>query len=256
MSTVELNYELSGAPDAPPLMLGGSLGTTLAMWAPQVAGLSHCLRVITFDHRGHGGSPAPPGPYSIEEMGRDVLALIDRLDLERVSYCGLSIGGMVGIWLAEKAPERLDKLILLCTSAYAPPASAWTDRAEAVRAAGTTEVVADAVVARWFTPRWAEEHQSTVARHRAMIANTDAVGYAASCEALASMDLREGLGSITAPTLVIGGADDLALPPEHQRLIAASIPGARLEILDDAAHVASAQHPDIVNRLICEHLGA
>jgi 3-oxoadipate enol-lactonase len=254
MSTVQLHHELAGAPEAPPLLLGGSLGTTLAMWAPQVAGLADRLRLVAFDHRGHGGSPAPPGPYSIAEMGRDVLALMDSLGLERSSYAGLSIGGMVGIWLAENAPERIDRLVVLCSSAHVPPASNWTQRARAVREAGSPDVIADTVVSRWFTPRWAAENHAIVAAHRAMIANTDAEGYASCCEALASMDLRAGLPGITAPTLVIGGADDPSIPPEHQRAIAAAVPRSRLEIIDDAAHLASVQHPETVNRLIAEHL--
>jgi 3-oxoadipate enol-lactonase len=254
MTTVALHYELSGDGDAPPVLLGGSLGTNMSMWAPQIAGLSHKLRLIPYDHRGHGRSPVPGGPYVIEDMGRDVLALMDTLGLERVSYCGLSIGGMVGIWLAENAPERIDRLVLLCTSAYAPPVSNWTDRARAVRAAGTPEVIADIVVSRWFTAHWAQENLSIVAHHRAMIADTDAEGYSSCCEAISTMDLRAGLKSIKTPTLVIGGAEDPALPPEHQRVIAAGIRGSRLEILEDAAHLASVQHPDTVNRLISEHL--
>jgi 3-oxoadipate enol-lactonase len=144
----------------------------------------------------------------------------------------------------------------MCTSAHAPPASRWLERAGAVRAAGTTEVVADAVVERWFTPAWSAAHPDAVAAHRAMISATDPEGYSGCCEAIAAMDLRDALPSISAPTLVIGGRDDLALPNEHQRLIAETIPGARLELIADAAHIASAQQPETVNRLIEEHLRA
>ena len=147
MIPVDLNCASTGSDDAPVLLLGGSLGTTLDMWDPQVPALSATHRVIRFEHRGHGGSPVPTGPYTIDELGADVLTLLDRLGLARVSYCGLSIGGMVGQWLAINAPERIDRLILLCTSAHLPPASGWRERAAAVRAAGTPEVVADAVLA-------------------------------------------------------------------------------------------------------------
>lgn len=253
MSSVELHHEQSGDPTAPPLLLGGSLGTTLRMWDPQSTGLSDRLRVVAFDHRGHGSSPAPRGPYSIADLGRDVLALMDRLELERASFGGLSIGGMVGIWLGENAPERIERLVLMCTAAKLP-GGVFGERAQTVRTAGTPEVVADAVVSRWFTPHWADANPEVVATCRAMVANTDAEGYASCCDALEAMDLRPGLSSISAPTLVIGGVDDLSIPPDNQRAIAEAVPGARLELIDDAAHVASLQHPDTVNRLIAEHL--
>jgi len=168
----------------------------------------------------------------------------------------VSIGGMVGMWLGANVPDRIGSLVLICTSAYAPPASRWLDRAAAVRSAGTTDPIADAVVSGWFTPAYAQAHPDAVARHRAMIVATDPEGYSGCCEALSTMDLRADLARITAPTLVIGARQDLALPNEHQRLIADSVPGARLELIDDAAHIANAQQPETVNRLIEEHLSA
>jgi 3-oxoadipate enol-lactonase len=251
---VDLNCSASGPEDAPVLLLGGSLGTTLHMWDPQVPVLSADHRVIRFEHRGHGGSPVPNGPYSIDELGADVLTMLDRLDLPRVSYCGLSIGGMVGQWLAINAPERVDRLILLCTSAHLPPAENWQERAAAVREAGSPEVVADAVLARWFTPAFAESHRDIVARYRAMISAIDGEGYAGCCEAIAAMDLRAGLPGITAPTLVVAGRQDPSIPPEHAEAIAAAVPGARLEILDPSAHLASVERAETVTSLIAEHL--
>ena len=236
------------------MILGNSLGTNLSMWEPQLAALSRSFRVITYDQRGHGESPVPPGPYAISQLGEDVIALIDHLGIERASYVGLSIGGMAGIWLGANAPSRLHRLVLMCTSAHAPPASRWRERVAAVRDAGNTAVIADAVVERWFTPAWSAAHPDRVAAHRAMIAATDPGGYSACCEAIAEMDLRDTLPSVSVPTLVISAAQDLALPPEHQRLIADSIPGARFESITDAAHIASAEQPDAVNRLIEEHL--
>jgi 3-oxoadipate enol-lactonase len=249
-----LNHEISGPEDAPVLLLGNSLGTNLSMWEPQVAVLSRRFRVITFDQRGHGASPVPRGPYAISDLGEDVVALMDQLGIERASYVGLSIGGMAGIWLGANAPDRLERLVLMCTSSYAPPASRWMDRVATVRAAGTTEAIADAVVERWFTPDFSAAHPATVAAHRAMIAATDPEGYCGCCEAIAAMDLRHALPQITVRTLVISALEDQALPPEHQRLIAEGIPGARLELIEDAAHIASAQQPGTINRLIEEHL--
>ena len=251
-----MHHQATGPRDAPVVILGNSLGTNLSMWEPQLAALSRAFRVITFDQRGHGKSPVPPGPYTIAQLGEDVVGLMDRLGVRRASYVGLSIGGMAGIWLGARAPERLDRLVLMCTSAHAPPASRWRERVAAVRQAGTTAVIADAVVERWFTPAWSAAHPDRVAAHRAMIAATDPDGYSACCEAIAEMDLRETLPGVTVPTLVISAVDDLALPPEHQRLIAQNIPGARLVSVADAAHIASAEQPDLVNRLIEEHLSS
>jgi 3-oxoadipate enol-lactonase len=251
---VDLNCSSSGPGDAPVLLLGGSLGTTLDMWDPQVPELSASHRVIRFEHRGHGGSPVPTGPYTIDELGGDVLTMLDRLALPRVSYCGLSIGGMVGQWLAINAPERIERLILLCTAPHLPPASAWHQRAAAVREAGTPEVVADAVIGRWFTPDYAASHADIVARYRAMIAGIDPEGYAGCCEAIATMDLRAGLPGITAPTLVVAGRQDPSIPPEHGEAIAAAIPGARVEILDPGAHLASVERAEAVTSLIAGHL--
>lgn len=253
MSPVELHHRSEGPLDAPPLLLGGSLGTTLDMWEAQL-GLAQTARVIRFDHRGHGRSPVPPGPYTIAELGSDVLALLDRLELQRVAYCGLSIGGMVGQWLAINAPHRIDKLILICTGAYLPPSSNWTERAAIVRTAGTPDVVAETVIPRWFTAPFAQTHPELVARYRAMIAATPAEGYAGCCEAIAGLDLRSGLPGVTAPTLVIAAAQDLSIPPEHGEAIAAAIPGAGFELLDPGAHLSNVERAADVTRLIAIHL--
>ena len=247
------NHQVEGAPDAPVLLLGGSLGTSLEMWDGQLA-LAGSLRIVRFDHRGHGQSPSPPGPYEIEDLARDVIDLMDALEIERAFYAGLSIGGMLGMWLGANAPERVERLVLICTSSQMGPATMWQERAATVRAAGTTEPIADAVVDRWLTPAFANEHPEARARLRAMLVSADPQGYAACCGAIERMDLRGELSRITAPALVISGADDLATPLEHQRVIAESIPGARHEIVSPAAHVAAVEQHDAVNRLIEEHL--
>jgi 3-oxoadipate enol-lactonase len=254
VSAVELHYEIAG--DGQALVLGGSLGTTLAMWEPQLLRLSAQVRTIAVDHRGHGRSPVPQGPYEIADLGRDTLALLDRLGIEQASYCGLSIGGMVGQWLAINAPHRIARLILICTAAHLPPSSAWTERAGIVRDARTPEVVADTVVGRWFTAPFAAAKPALVARYRAMIATTPAEGYAACCEAISTLDLRAGLPGVAAPTLVIGGVQDPSIPPDHGRAIAAAIPGARFELLDPAAHLANVERAPEVTHLIEDHLEA
>jgi 3-oxoadipate enol-lactonase len=253
MTPVELHHEQVGPTDGRALLLGGSLGTHLGMWDPQLPALS-ARRVIRFDHRGHGQSPAPPGPYSIADLGADALTLMDRLEIEHADYCGLSIGGMVGQWLAINAPERIGRLVLICTSPDTLNPDAFRDRAHTVREAGTTDVVADAVVANWFTEAYAGAHPDVIARHRQMIVDTPVEGYAACCEAVAGHNVRDGLSRITAPTLVIAGAQDRAIPASQGEAIAAGVPGSKLQILDPAAHIASVERADTVNALIAEHL--
>ncbi len=252
--SVALHSEVHGPPAGRPLLLGGSLGTTLAMWEPQLPALTRTYRVIRFDHRGHGGSPVPAGPYELADLGADVLALMDRLGLERVAYGGLSLGGMVGQWLAIHAPERIERLILISTSAHMPPPEAWRQRAAAVREAGTVEAVAGAVLERWFTPSFARERPEVIAAYREMLGATPPAGYAACCDAIAVMDLRGQLDRITASTLVLTGAQDPATPPEHGETIAQAVPGARLEVLDPGAHLLNVERMEAVTRLTCDHM--
>ena len=247
-----LHHEIIGS-DGPALLLGGSLGTTLRMWDGQLP-LAQRLRLVRFDHRGHGGSPVPPGPYEIADLGRDVLELMDTLGLQHAHYCGLSIGAMVGLWLAGHAPDRVKLLILLCTAAYMPPASYWQERARVVREAGSVEPIADGVLARWLTPEFAASHPELAAALHAMLAAAPFEGYAACCGAIERMDLRGVLGTIRSPTLVISGDRDPSTPPKQQELIARAIPGARHEIVAPAAHLAAVEQPESINRLILEHL--
>ncbi|HLI60440.1 MAG TPA: 3-oxoadipate enol-lactonase [Solirubrobacteraceae bacterium] len=254
MSPVALHHVADGPADAPVLLLGGSLGTTLAMWDPQVRALSAARRLIRFDHRGHGGSPAPEGPYTIAELGGDVIGVLDRLGIARADYAGVSIGGMVGQWLAIHAPERLGRLVVICSAPDTLNPDAFRERARTVRAAGATEPIADAVVANWFTAPYAAAHPDVVAAHRRMIAETPVEGYAGCCEAVATHDVVADLGAVRAPTLVIAGAQDRAIPPAQGERIAAAIPGARFELLDPGSHLASVERAEEVNRLIIEHL--
>ena len=256
MTCVDLFCEPAGRPGAPPLLLASSLGTTAEMWAPQIPALEDRFALTAFDHRGHGRSPVPDGPYTIADLGADVLRLMDRLGLARAAFCGLSLGGMVGQWLGINAPERISALVLIATAAHLTPADGWHERAATTRAAGSPEPLADTVVERWFTPAFTGAHPELVARHRAMIAATPAEGYAACCEAIATMDLRAGLSGISAPTLVISGAQDPSIPPAHGRAIAVAVPGARYEKLDPGAHVVSVEQADAVSALIIEHLEA
>ncbi|HEX6500632.1 MAG TPA: 3-oxoadipate enol-lactonase [Micromonosporaceae bacterium] len=251
--TSRLYATVDGPPDAPVLVLGSSLGTTGEMWRPQVDALAERFRVVRYDHLGHGRSAPPSDCCTVASLGDEVLRLLDDLAVPRVSYAGLSLGGMVGMWLAAHAPDRVDRLVLLCTSALLGPAEGWLDRAATVRAGGTA-AVADTVVARWFTPGFAAAHPEVVAAHRAMLTATPAYGYAACCEAIAAMDLRADLPSVQAPTLVVAGADDAATPVGHAEAIVERIPYARLSVVHDAAHLANVEQPSQVTELLLDHL--
>jgi 3-oxoadipate enol-lactonase len=253
MTAVEVHAVESGAADAAALVLSNSLGTTLDMWGPQLRSLEERFRVIRYDHRGHGGSPVPPGPYDIAEVAGDLVALLDRLGVERAHVCGASMGGQVAMWIAANAPDRVDRLVLCCTSPVFGPPELWTERARIVRAEGTGAVAAT-VVARWFTPDYAAAHPDVVERLRAMIASTPPEGYAGCCEAVRGADLGPDLGAIRAPTLVIAGAQDPAVPSERTQEIHGGIAGSRLEVLDPGAHLASVERADRVTELIFDHL--
>jgi 3-oxoadipate enol-lactonase len=235
------------------LVLSSSLGTTSALWDGQMPALERHLRVVRYEHRGHGDSDVPPGPYTVEELAGDVIELLDRLELERVSFCGLSLGGMVGMSLALQAPERVDRLVLCCTSAYLGPPETWFERARLVRAEGVA-AVADAVLGRWFTETFHAEQPQLVARFRHMLVSTPREGYAACCEAVGQWDARDLLHAVSAPTLVIAGAEDPATPPEHGQLTADRIPEARLVVVAEAAHLANVEQPDAFNEALLDHL--
>ena len=230
----------------------GSLGSTAAMWEPQVAEFGDRSRCVMIDLPGHGGAPATPGPYSIDGLADGVAGTLDQLGVVQAHLVGSSIGGMMTMSLARRHAARVDRLVLIGTSAHLPPASAWTDRAATVRAGGTA-TVAEAVAARWVTPAYAAAHPVAVERFEAMISSVDREGYAGCCEAIAAMDQRDGLAQITAPTLVLVGRDDPATPVEHAEEIAAGVPVARLEVVP-GAHLPSVESADAVNALLAEHL--
>jgi 3-oxoadipate enol-lactonase/4-carboxymuconolactone decarboxylase len=252
-----LRWRMDGPQGAPPLVLLHSIGTTSDMWTPCLGALAEQFRVVRVEARGHGDSPAAPRGMRCEiaDLGADVLAVLDELQLARVHLAGLSLGGMTAMWLAIHRPERVGRLALLCTSAYLPPAQGWLDRAATVRADGM-DAIADAVVAHWITPPLAARDPALVARLRAMLIETDAESYAQCCEAIAGLDLRADLARIAAPTLVVAGEDDPASPPPHSRTIADAIANARLEIVTPAAHVVTYEQPGRIAALLLDHVRA
>ena len=243
-----------GRPDGPVVLLAGSLGSTLEMWDPQVPALSERYRVVRYDARGHGRSPVPPGPYALDDLVDDAVALLDRLGVERAHVVGLSLGGMTALRLAAREPHRVDRLAVLCSSSLLGPASAWQERARLVRAEGTA-AVAPTVVQRWFTPALREQRPELVRAMELMVGATPADGYASCCEAIAAMDLRADLARVACPTLALAGAEDPATPPEHLAAIAQGVAGAQLLVLPGAAHLANVEQSAAVNAALLTFLG-
>src|SRR5262245_55864902 len=240
---IALHHRVDGPDGAPVVVLGNSIGTTTAMWDPQVPALARRYRVVRYDHRGHGGSPVPPGPYALDDLGGDVLALLDRLGLDRVAYCGLSLGGMVGMWLGINAPERLSSLVLCCTSAYLGPPDRWLERIDLVRREGTQALVG-AMTPRWFSASTLAASPPFVEELVAGLADSPDEGYAGCSAAIAGMDLRGEIHAITAPTLIICGAEDPATPLAMAVEMHERIAHSELVVLPDSGHLATVEQPD------------
>lgn len=253
MTAVPVHHVVTGPDDAPVVVLSNSLGSTMSMWDAQAQALAEHFRVVRYDTRGHGGSPVPDGPYDIDDLADDVVALLDTLDIDKAHFVGLSLGGMTGMRLAARNPERVERLVVLCTGAHLEPASAWHDRAATVREQGTG-AVAEAVVQRWFTRGFLEANPEVKASSEAVVAATPAEGYASCCEVIATMDLRPDLPTILAPTLAIAGADDPATPPPHLAEITDAVQDGRLLVVPEAAHLANAEQPATITPAIIAHL--
>lgn len=241
----------TGSEDAPALILSSALGTTAEMWQPQLPDLSTRFRVITYDHRGHGRSSVPPGPYSLADLASDVLGLMDELTISAADFAGLSLGGMVGMWLGVYAPQRVMRLALLCTFAEIDSPELWTERAKTVRDSGTASMI-DASIDRWFTTDFQQSNPQVVARYREVLAAVPDEGYAACCEAIRAMDVASHLNEIEAQTLVIAGTHDAGATPAVGRGLAQAIPNGRFEEVE-AAHLANVEKPDAVSGLLIDH---
>jgi 3-oxoadipate enol-lactonase len=247
----DLHHRVDGPGDAPVLVLSNSLGTDLTLWEPQLPALTARFRVVRYDARGHGRSPVPDRDLTIADLGADLLGLLDHLGVERARVAGVSLGGMTAMWAASEAPDRVERIVLCCTSARLGPPEMWEERIRTVRADGPA-ALADATMQRWFTPA---ADPAVVARFREMLSGMPAPGYAACCAAIRDMDLRDRLPRIAAPTLVIGATEDTSAPPaDHAEVIAAGIPGARLLILERAAHLANVERAEAVSAAMEEHL--
>jgi 3-oxoadipate enol-lactonase/4-carboxymuconolactone decarboxylase len=254
MSAPELHYVVDGraGSDAPVLLLIHPIGGALEIWDPVLFALQQRFRVVRYDQRGHGRSPALPGPYTLEGLARDALGLLDKLGVERAAVCGTSLGGMVGMWLGVHAKARVSRLALLCTSAKIGTPEGWHERAALVRKTGVSDQVQ--AVSRWFTPRFAARSPELIRRMQQMVERTSSEGYAACCEAIATWDIRDQLAQIDAPTWILAGGEDPSTPPSHAYAMGALIPNARVTVIEQAAHLALAEHPARVGQLLIEHL--
>ncbi|MDA8292269.1 MAG: 3-oxoadipate enol-lactonase [Actinomycetota bacterium] len=250
---VELAYRDEGPRRAPVLVLTGSLGTTHEMWDEQAEALRGRFRVVRFDTRGHGASGAPAGPWSVADLGGDLLGLLDALGVAHASLCGLSLGGMVALWVASHAPGRVDRLVLACSAPELGPPSPWLERAASVRASGTSSLLST-LTSRWFTPAFAPRGAAVLARVGSMLASCSDEGYASCCEAIASTDLSGDVPSVRAPTLVLAGSSDPVAPPARALALAGSLPDASLTVIAGAAHLANLEQPAAFTAAVRAHL--
>jgi 3-oxoadipate enol-lactonase len=244
-----LRYRLDGRADAPALLFANSLGTDLGMWDAQAATLGDAFRLVRYDTRGHGGSAVPDEPATLERLGRDLLALLDHLGLPWAHLCGLSLGGVTAQWLALHHPARVGRLVLSNTAARVGSVASWDARIAAVKAGGM-DAIADAVLARFFSPAFRAAQPATVAAFRATLRATDPAGYVACCAALRDADLRPLVGGILAPTLVVGGTLDEATPPAQAEELHAAIRGSELRVLDGVAHLANVEASELFTALL------
>ena len=253
MAVVPLQHRFDGPRTAPVVVLVPTLGTKWSMWEPQMPELTRRLRVLRVNHRGHGSSPAPPGPYSMQELGGDLLTLLDECDLEQVSFIGIGLGAMVALWVAATNPSRVSRLALVSTTAWAPPLPRWRDIGDRVRHFGISSVI-DEVTRSWFTPGFCERRPDIVTRFTEEFEKISPEGYVGCCDAIAALDHRPLARLVHAPTVVIAGAHDPQTPPGHGRRLAALLPHARFEVVSGAAHLVNVERSDVVNELLLQHL--
>lgn len=250
---LQVRYEVEG--QGPWLTLSHPISADLSLWAPQMEPLARHFTVLRYDMRGHGQTQATPAPYTLAQLARDAQGLLDHLGIESTHWIGLSLGGMVGQALAVAQPRRLGRVVLANTTCKAAPQAAalWGERARLARADGMAALV-EPTLARWFTQTWRQAQPAAVQDVARMIAATPVEGYAGCCAALAEVDMVEQLQAMTAPALVLAGAQDQATPPAMSQLLADIWPGARLAVLEGAAHISSMEQPEAFNREVLRFL--
>lgn len=249
---IRTHYELSGSAELPVLVFSHSLGVNLEMWEPQLEALVQKRRVLRYDTRGHGASACPSGPYTAEDLGTDILGMLDALDIAQADFCGLSMGGVVGQWLGIHAPHRLRKLVLANTAAKIGTAEIWNGRLATVEREGLDSVI-PGTLERWFTAPFRESPPAVIAKTEAMLRRTASEGYSACCGALRDADFRESAKTITVPTLLIASTSDPVTPPADLRFLASAIPGSQLVELS-AAHLSNVEAAEAFNQELLHFL--
>jgi len=251
-----LRYEIDGNPAGPPVLFSNSLGTTCELWNPQLEALSPTFRIIRYDTRGHGSSDVPDGPYTLETLGLDAIAILDAAAVKRAHVCGLSLGGLTAMWLGVHRPDRVRSVTLVSTAARIANAMMWEERIVQVQTSGVGPL-ADAAMGRWFSQSFRDSRPRVVAIYHRMLSETPAVGYAACCAAIRDADLRAAIARISAPTLIIAGHHDPVTPPADAQAMHERIPGSRVSLLD-AAHILNVEKAtafnDLLNPFITEHV--
>lgn len=245
---VTLNYATFGDSSNPALIFSNSLGTSYQMWQPQIDALQNDYFIICYDTRGHGKSAAPTGPYSLDELGQDVINLLDHLNIDRAFFCGVSMGGMTGQWLAINYPDRFYHLMLCNTAAKIGNKAAWIARAYLVREQGLDPIAATAA-SRWFTEGFISNHPDIVNALSDTLAASSSEGYASCCEALAVADTREQLKDIRVPVTVVAGSKDPVTTVADAQYMVDHIPNAKLAIID-ASHISNIEQPEVFNQYV------
>ena len=243
-----LHYQTFGDAAQPALVFSNSLGTKFSMWQPQIEFFKKDFFVICYDTRGHGSSSAPQGPYSIQQLGQDVINLLDHLKIEKATFCGISMGGLTGQWLAIHYPQRFNHVIVCNTAAKIGQENAWQERAALVREQGLTPIAATAA-SRWFTLPFIQSQATLVETLSNDLAASSAEGYASCCEALAKADLREQLSSITIPMLIIAGKQDPVTTVIDGQFMQSHIVKSQLFEID-ASHISNIELPHVFNQAV------
>jgi 3-oxoadipate enol-lactonase len=249
-----ISYEVDGDPRAPTLLLINSIGSTREMWTRQVAGFAASYRVIRYDARGHGRSSVPRGPYTLDQLGRDAVAILDDAGAATADICGLSLGGITAQWLGLRAAHRVRGLVLANTAARVGTVEMWAERISLVHQKGMS-AVADLAMERWFTPAFRERDPETVHAFRAMVQACPADGYLGCAAALRDADLRDHVSGIRAPTLLVASSHDTATPPEGLEYIRARVPAAQL-VTFDSAHLSNVECAEAFTSAVLEFLKA
>lgn len=245
-------YRLEGPENAPVVMFSNSLGTDHMMWQAQSKRLKSQFRILRYDQRGHGASDVPGETYSLDQLGHDVVDLVGHLGINRLSFCGISMGGLTGQWLGVNTPELIQSLVLADTSAHFPPAQMWQDRMDAIRTGGM-KAISDAVLGRFFSERFHKSCPGIVSQYRHVLENMDARGYLGCCEAIKNADMRGKLNMIGVRTLVISGEHDHSTPPERGEYIAGQIPGSK-HVKFDAAHLSNVEQAVPFTTALLDHI--